>query len=123
MMNAPNFGNICSEPQDGMLANRLAIWMAKIENSISTNKLDMLKSSCKTEVWDSKIEPCIYYPHEQHTLDLIVVIVDDLGKITIEIERVEQIDVNLYLREWYYLLKEAMCSHPDAKSYHLNKGQ
>ena len=120
-MNAPNFGNICSEPQDGMLANRLAIWMAKIENSISTNRLDALKNSCEKKDWDEKVEPCIYYPHEQHTLDLIVVIVDDLGKLTIEIERVEMIDVKLYLREWYYLLKEAMCSHPDAKSYYLNR--
>jgi hypothetical protein len=122
-MNPPNFGNICSEPQDGILANRLAIWMAKIENSISTNKLDALKSSCEKKVWEEVVEPCIYYPHDSHTIQLVITIVDDLGKITIEIERVEQIDVNLYLREWYYLLKGAMCSHPDAKAYHLNKGQ
>jgi hypothetical protein len=121
-MNPPNFGNIYSEPQDGMLANRLAIWMAKIENSISTNDLDVLKKSRKKEEWDAKVEPCIYYPHEQHTLDLIIVIVDDLGKITIEIERVEHIDVKLLLRQWYYDLKNAMCDHPDAIAYHLNKG-
>jgi hypothetical protein len=120
-MIAPQFGNVCSEPQDGMLANRLSIWMSKIENSISTNKIDSLKKSCKAEVWDEKVEPCIYYPHEQHTLDLIVVIVDDLGKITVMIEQVETIDVKLYLREWYYLLKEAMCSHPDAIAYHSSK--
>lgn len=120
-MNAPNFGTICPDPQDGMLANRLAIWMAKIENSISTNKLDALKNSCKKEIWDAKVEPCIYYPHEQHTLDLIVVIVDDLGKITIMIEQVEHIDVKLYLREWYILLKTAMCTHPDAQAYHISK--
>lgn len=120
-MNAPNFGAVCPDAQDGIRANRLAMWMAKIENSISTNDLDALKKSCKKEEWDAKVEPCIYYPHDGHVLQLIVFIVDDLGKITIEIERVEHIDVKLYLREWYILLKTAMCTHPDAQAYHLNK--
>jgi hypothetical protein len=117
----PQFGTACSDPEDGMLANRLSLWMGKIENSISTNKLDALKKSCKSEKWDAEVEPCIYYPHDSHTLQLIVTIVDDLGKLTIEIERVSTYDVKLYLREWYILLKTAMCTHPDAQAYHLNK--
>ena len=68
-----------------------------------------------------QVEKALYKTNEYHLYQLIIAIVDDLGKITVMIERVETIDVKLYLREWYYLLKDAMCSHPDAKAYHLSK--
>src|ERR1035437_11151890 len=116
-MNAPNFGNICSDPQDGMLANRLAIWMAKIEEAMTGANLKRMLQECETTEYLSPeekrkreekadaIEKNIYATHDSHLIQLIVVIVDDLGKLTIEIERVEHIDVKLFLREYYHSLK------------------
>ena len=121
-MNAPQFGTICEDPQEAILANRLSIWMAKIENSISSNNLELAVATCEDkQAYEQKIEPYLYYPSDEHTIQLIIVVIDDLGKLTIEIEKVDTPDVKLYLREWYFLLKKAICTHPAAQSYHWNR--
>jgi hypothetical protein len=121
IMIAPQFGTICEDPQEAILANRLSIWLSKIEDNISSNKLECAISACDKTDYKEKVEPWIYYPHDSHTLALVIVIVDDLGKITIAIEEIDTPDVKLYLREWYLLLKAAICTHPDAQAYHWNR--
>ena len=132
-MNAPDFGNVCSEPQDGMLANRLAIWMAKIEEAMTGANLIRTLQDCESTEYLSpeeirkrkekadEIEKNLYATHDSHTIQLIIFIVDDLSKLTVEIDRIQMVDVKLFLREYYYALKDDMCKNDAAQSYYWNR--
>jgi hypothetical protein len=134
MMIAPQFGDVCSSSEDVALANHLAIWLARIEEEMkgANLKRTLLDCECDTEYLtpeekrkkEEKTEAVIenlYPTHNSHLLLLIAHIVDDLGKITVEIDRIQHADVNLLLRQHYYELKADMCENVDAKAYHLNK--
>ena len=122
-MLAPQIGVACSDAQDGILANRLCMWLAKIENAIGLADLDALKDRCKAKKvdYETKVEPYFYIPADFHTRKLIVVIVTDLEQIAILIENVEHIDAREYLRYWHGLIKTAIEEHPDVQAYHLSK--
>jgi hypothetical protein len=133
-MNAPNFGTICSDPQDGVLANSLSLRLAKIEEAMTGASLKHTLDCCevktefltpeekrKKEEKEDAIAANLYPTHNSHLLQLIIVIVDDLGLLTVAIDRVQMIDVKLYLREWYYQLKDELCKNPDAMAYRLSK--
>jgi hypothetical protein len=132
-MNAPNFGNICEDPQDGILANRLAIWMAKIEEAMTGANLKRTLQDCETTEYLSpeeirkrekkaeEIEKNLYATHNSHTIQLIIFIVDDLSKITVEIDRIQMVDVKLFLRSYYYQIKSTICQNAEAQAYYLNK--
>jgi len=121
-MIAPNIGEACST-QDGILANRLCMWLAKIENAIGLVDLDALKDRCKAKKvdYEEKVEPYLYVPADFHTRELIVVIITDLEKIAVLIEDVEHPDARAYLRYWHGLIMAAIEEHPDVQAYKLNK--
>lgn len=120
-MIAPQFGEVCSDAQDGILANRLCMWLAKIENAISLADLDALKVQGEKIDYEEKVEPYLYIPADFHTRELIVVVITDLEQIAILIERVTHVDAREYLRYWHGLIKGAIEEHPDVQAYVLNR--
>jgi hypothetical protein len=130
----PNIGRICDDPRDAIRCNRIAMRMATIEESMTGANLIRTLQECeadpqyltpeeerKRKEKAEQVEKALYKTNEYHLYQLIIAIVDDLGRITIMIEDVTTVDVKLLLRQWYYDLKNAMCDHPDAIAYHLKK--
>ena len=123
MLNGFEFGLALSNPEERDLAKRIYHRLAKIEQEMQGAKLCESVASLDDAEFEEKyvLTGIVYYHHRQHLDNIIIVIIDDLSKITSAIDEIDNADVKLVLREWYHTLKESLCNYDVAQAYYLNR--
>jgi hypothetical protein len=123
------FGLALSDPTERNLATRIFYGLARIEQEMKGHKL-VDSAYCDEEgceLTEREFEEkyvltgLIYDPHHSHVTHIIICMVDDLHDISSEIDRIDNADVKIMLRDWYILLKTDLCKNDEALAYQLNK--
>ena len=95
--------------------------LAKLEQEIIGPRLVDSAATCDIKKWEEKYEKLIYLPHYSHIDSIVVVCVDSLCELTQQIEDVTNINVKLFLRDYYYQIKRVLCQNDKAQAYYLNR--
>lgn len=110
-----------ASPEERDLCVRIAYRLAKIEQEMAGAQLAGSVACCDAETFEEEYAHIVYYPHSTHVNNLVIVLVDDLGVISVEIDKIHTYETKKDLKDWYYKLKDVLCRNDSAQSYYFNR--